>query len=314
MTARAARGIHADEMRATPGSAAGPEPVRAPTTARPIVKWAGGKTRLLPELLARVPTTMKTYAEPFAGGAALFFALASERASAARDARTFKRARLFDRNEDLVACYRAVRDDVERLIDALGGYRYDQEQFYAVREIDPSGLSDVERGARLIFLNRTCYNGLWRVNSRGQFNVPFGRYKKPRILDAEGLRAASALLAGVEIEVGDFMKATRGLGAGDFVYFDPPYVPVSATADFTAYASGGFSEEDQRRLVAEVHALKERGAMVVLSNADTEATRALYSEFCVHVVRAPRAINSDPKKRGDASELLVTSWGEVGVH
>ena len=160
------------------------------------MKWAGGKSRLLGELIARVPRRLKTYAEPFAGGAALFFALASERA---RGARSFEHAILADRNEELVACYRAVQGDVEAVIEALADFRYDRDLFYEVRAQDTAGMSDVDRAARFIFLNRTCFNGLWRVNSGGRFNVPFGKYKNPRILDRDALLAASRALAGVEI-------------------------------------------------------------------------------------------------------------------
>jgi len=287
--------------------------VQAPTP-KPIVKWAGGKSRLLPELRARLPGSIRTYAEPFAGGAALFFALAGEKLANRRDGRTYERAILADRNEDLVACYRAVRDEVDDLIDELGRYRYDADLFYETRELDPTGMSDVERGARLIFLNRTCFNGLWRVNASGKFNVPFGRHTNPRILDVAGLRAASRALEGVELEVSDFLAIVRHLGKGDFVYFDPPYVPVSETADFTSYASGGFGRRDQERLASEFAALRDRGALAMLSNADTDETRELYADFAVYVVRAPRFINSDPTKRGDTNELLVLSWERPGIY
>lgn len=275
---------------------------------KPIVKWAGGKSRLLPELRARLPKAIGTYTEPFSGGAALFFDLAGRREIA------FERAVLTDRNEDLIACYRAVRDDVDGVIAALRHYKYDAELYYATRERDPRGLSDVERGARLLFLNHTCFNGLWRVNASGKFNVPFGRYKNPRICDEEGLRLASAALAGVALEVADFHEVTERLGPGDFAYFDPPYVPVSDTADFTAYASGGFGPADQARLVEDFRRLRERGVRAMLSNADTAGTRALYADFAVHVVRAPRAINSDPTKRGETTEVLVLNWGRPGLY
>jgi DNA adenine methylase len=266
---------------------------------RPIVKWAGGKTRLLASLMKHVPSHMRTYAEPFAGGAALFFALADERP------RRFERAILCDANAELVACYRAVKRDVSAVIEALGGYVYDRDLYYETRDRDTSQLGDVERAARLIFLNRTCYNGLWRVNSKGKFNVPFGRYTDPRICDPDALRAASRALARAEIRCGDFTNATRGLGARDFVYFDPPYVPVSKTADFTAYAAGGFGRADQKRLVDEMRRLRRARASVVLSNADTPEAHALYEGFDTHSVKAPRPINSDKRKRGMTRELIV---------
>ena len=267
--------------------------------ARPIVKWAGGKGRLVPALRRHVPPKMRTYVEPFAGGAALFFALASE------TPRPFERAVLCDMNEELVACYRAVQSDVEAVIAALGKYKYDREVFYKTRERDTRRLGDVARAARLIYLNRTCYNGLWRVNSKGKFNVPFGRYTNPLICDAKSLRAASAALAGVELRVGDFSSVTSGLGRGDFVYFDPPYVPVSKTADFTSYAKGGFGPEEQERLVCEMRRLARAGVGTLLSNADTPGTRALYRQFVHHTVDARRSINSDSRKRGPVRELLV---------
>jgi DNA adenine methylase len=276
--------------------------------ARPIVKWAGGKSKLLHELLPRVPTEMRTYAEPFAGGAALFFAVAASARTRGPDARRFRRAILSDRNDELVASYRAVRDDVAAVVEALRGYRYDRELFYEVRERSTAGMSDPERAARLVFLNRTCFNGLWRENSRGQFNVPFGRYKNPKIVDEPALRAASEALQGVELRTGDFQDLTRELGAGDFVYFDPPYAPASPTADFTTYSAGGFGPADQRRLADELRSLRARGVLAMLSNADTKDVRDLYFDFTVHTVSAPRSINSVPERRGPAREVLVTSW------
>ena len=282
-----------------------------PIDAKPIVKWAGGKSRLLGELLARVPRDIGTYAEPFAGGAALFFALASERS---RGMRKFKRAVLADRNEELVALYTAIRDDVSAVIEALGAYRHDRDLFYTVRAQSTQGMSDVERAARFMFLNRTCFNGLWRVNSGGKFNVPFGKYKNPRILDEDGLRAASRALAGVDVVSRDFAEVTGTLGKKDFVYLDPPYVPLSRTASFTAYAKDGFTPHDQARLADELHALKRRGARAMLSNADTPTTRDLYEGHALHVVRAPRSISCDGATRGDAGELGVTTWEAAGIY
>jgi len=272
------------------------------------VKWAGGKTKLLDQLRSRVPTDVRTYAEPFAGGAALFFALEGD------SSRTFKQAVLADRNLDLVACYRAVKLDVEAVIAALEEYRHSEEEYYRVRDQDPAGMTDAARGARLIFLNRTCFNGLWRVNRSGKFNVPFGRYANPRIVDKDGLRAASRALAKAEIVAADFSDVTRSLGPGDFAYFDPPYVPVSKSSSFTAYAQGGFGPDDQLRLVAELARLKEVGVAAVLSNADTAATRELYKDFAMHRVTSARSINSQAAGRGHVGELVVTSWGAPGLH
>ena len=293
----------------SPAAGRTPRSIGAPS-ARPIVKWAGGKSRLLGELLERVPRKIGTYAEPFAGGAALFFALASERASGAR---SFERAILADRNEELVACYRAVQGDVDAVIDALGSFRHDRDLFYEVRAQETRGMSDVARAARFVFLNRTCFNGLWRVNAGGRFNVPFGKYKNPRILDEGALRAASRALADVELRSSDFADVTRELGRGDFVYLDPPYVPLSRTASFTAYAKDGFNPGDQERLARELHAMKRRGVKAMLSNADTPVTRDLYAGLACHAIRAPRSISCDAATRGDAGELVVTTWETPGV-
>ncbi len=285
-----------------------PRQARAATDARPIVKWAGGKTGLLHHLRRHVgERPIDRYVEPFAGGAALFFALASSRP------KPFSRATLNDQNAELVACYRAVRDDVEGLIVELRRYTYDRELFYRVRDVVTSGQTDVQRGGRLIFLNKTCFNGLWRVNSKGAFNVPFGTFANPRILDEKTLRAASRALRRVTLKCGDFEEVTAELGQGDFVYFDPPYVPASRTASFTAYARGGFSHEEQERLALVLASLKSRGVRAMLSNADTPETRRLYKKFRVYIVEARRSINSDSTKRGASREVIVTNWESRGL-
>ncbi len=267
---------------------------------RGFLKWAGGKRELVPHLAPYVPTKLRTYVEPFAGGAALFFALADH------DVR-WERAVLCDVNEDLIIAYTAVRDHVDDLLDALRHYRCEEELFYRTRAIDPKTLNVVDRAARAIFLNRTCYNGLWRVNSRGIFNVPFGRYTDPTICNEPVLRAASKHLRGVELVLGDFHGVTRSLGTRDFVYFDPPYVPVSKSASFTAYAKNGFGVKEQERLVAEFARLSKKGVRAVLSNADTDGTRELYGAFEKHSIGVRRSINSSATKRGPAPELIVLS-------
>lgn len=267
--------------------------------ARPVLKWAGGKAKLVPKILARLPTKIETYYEPFVGGAAVFFALSSE----AR----FKRAVLSDRNSELVDVYKAIKKDVGALIKALGQHTYDRDAFYAVRAEDPSGLDLFERAARTIYLNKTGYNGLYRVNKSGGFNVPFGRYTNPNICDEPRLLRASAALKKVRLEVADFQAATSNAKAGDAVYFDPPYVPLSKTSSFTAYHHEAFNDAEHQRLADLFAMLAERGVTVALSNSDTPATRRLFKGFRVERIRVARPINSKSEKRGDVSEILASA-------
>ena len=285
----------------------------AVVSAAPVVKWAGGKARLLGRLLAKLPAgTFGTYAEPFVGGGAMFFRLSSY------EPRLFKRALLSDKNPELVALYRALKKDVDALALRVEDYQRDhyrrdaegrRAHFYEVREMVPEELSDVERGARLVFLNKTCFNGLWRVNSKGRFNVPYGRYDRPGIFDPENLRAAHRALLHAEISFGDFSEVTKKLKKGDFAYFDPPYMPVSKTANFTAYSSP-FGMPEQERLAQTLADLKKRGVNAMLSNADTEDMAALYTKhgFTLDRIDAARMINSDPNKRGSVQELVVTTY------
>ncbi len=295
-----------------PTTAKEASPVVSTTSPRPVVKWAGGKGRLLAQLERHVPTgRFRVYAEPFAGGAAMFFALA--------DGARFDRARLADKNDELVALYGAVKNDVDALVEELRGIATKfaemteedrSDYFYAMRSKDTSGLGAVARAARLLFLNKTCFNGLWRVNSKGVFNVPFGRYAKPKILDEAVLRAAHTALSRAEIVNADFETILHGLGPEDFVYFDPPYMPVSKTANFTAYAAEGFGYAEQERLAKKLTELRDRGVRALLSNGDTDEMRALYTKHGLHVttLRAARSINSDPSKRGEVTELVVTTY------
>jgi DNA adenine methylase len=263
---------------------------------QPFVKWAGGKRQLLPELLRHAPKKYRRYFEPFVGAGALFFALRPERAV------------LADVNERLVRTYRGVRDDVESVIALLGDYkkRHDEDFFYALRERDIDAGTDVEVAAWFIYLNKTGFNGLYRVNSKNRFNVPFGRYDDPKIVQTARLRACSAALRGVDVRLCDFEEAAGGASRGDFVYFDPPYVPLSKTSSFTSYTSTGFDEKAQRRLRDLARALKRRGVHVLLSNSSAPDVRALYAKgFETFEVSARRAVNSKTTGRGAITELVM---------
>jgi DNA adenine methylase len=271
------------------------------TTPRPFLKWVGGKTQLLPQFEPLLPSAFRRYFEPFVGGAAMFFDL--------RGRRPKMQATLQDVNAELVSCYTAVRDDVEGVIAALREHRYESEHFYAVRAQVPSALPLAKRAARTIFLNKTGYNGLYRVNSKGQFNVPFGRFTNPLFCDAANLRACARALAGVTIETGDFSTVLERAKKDDFVYFDPPYVPLSATSDFTAYIPGGFRQAEQKKLAEVFRTLASRGVKVMLSNSDTKLVRDLYAGFPITTVFAGRSINSKVTARGKLTEVVVRSYG-----
>ena len=275
-----------------------PPPSASPS---PFLKWAGGKRQLLPHILRAVPERIHTYYEPFVGGGAVFFALVAH-------GRAFERAVLGDANEELVRCYRAIQRDVEAVIGALRRHTYDREVYYRVRERDPERLSDAGRAARLIYLNRCGYNGLYRVNRSGRFNVPFGRYKNPVICDATKLRAAARALGRATLVYGDFEETLRGAKTGDFVYLDPPYVPLSPTSSFTAYAKTPFDGAAQLRLASLLRGLGARKVQALLSNSDCVETRGLYDARLSRKVPVRRAINSVASGRGSVGELLVKSY------
>lgn len=278
-----------------------PVPDRA---ARPFLKWVGGKTQLLDQMEPLLPPTFRRYFEPFAGGGALFFDLRSKQ-------RITEAASLRDVNAELVDCYVAVRDQVDAVIRALRDHKYESEHYYEVRAQKPADLSLPKRAARTIFLNKTGYNGLYRVNRSGQFNVPFGRFTKPLFCDVENLRACSQALRGVSIEAGDFTSVLKEAKKGDFVYFDPPYVPLSPTSDFTAYVPGGFGEAEQRKLAEVFSKLAARGVHVMLSNSDTPFVRELYADFRIDTVYAARSVNSNAARRGKLPEVVVRSYATL---
>ncbi len=267
--------------------------------ARPFVKWAGGKTALLHEILPRLPKKIGTYYEPFVGGGAVFFALAAEG--------RFKRAVLGDANEELMNAYDIIARGPTLIVAALKRHVYEEKYYYAVRaQIPRDMVNNIHRAARFIYLNRTCFNGLYRVNRQGKFNVPFGRYTNPRICDEENLIAAHVALRDVRFSSLDFQNTVLTAKKGDAVYFDCPYWPVSETSNFTAYAVGGFGEEDQVRLRNVALKLSEKGVHVLLSNSDTPFVRKLYKGFKIEEVQAPRRVNSKASKRGNVGELLIS--------
>jgi len=272
-----------------------------PVQIRPFLKWAGGKTHLLPQLMEHVPTSFGRYFEPFLGGGALFFALRSQMRAG--------HAYLLDANIHLINAYQQVRDRPEPLLRELrelhkkhgaGHYEHAREELSKEKRA-------VRRAAYTIYLNKTCFNGLWRVNKAGKFNVPMGRYGNPRIYDPALIRHASAALQGVKASWGDFGRVWRLAQPNDFVYFDPPYLPSPDRPSFRSYTRDGFTDEDQLRLADLAFCLAESGVHVLLSGADTPETRALYldRDFKLREVTAPRAINSDPDARGPVGELII---------
>lgn len=271
---------------------------------RPFLKWVGGKGQLLPELMKRIDRLdgFGRYHEPFVGGGALFFELYRQ----GRLGR--KQAYLSDNNPRLVETYVAVRDDVDAIVKRLEHHkaRHGETYYYDVRSRVPDDA--VDRAARIIYLNKTCYNGLYRENRKGEFNSPFGRYKNPQICDAENLRAVSEALKRAKIECRHFQSVVKHAERGDLVYFDPPYHPVSKTASFTGYDRGGFGEDSQRLLATVYAQLAEKGAKVLLSNSMTEFIEALYGSYTVDSVNANRAVNSRADRRGKVAEALVRNF------
>jgi DNA adenine methylase len=263
------------------------------TTARPFIKWVGGKRQLLPAIVKHVPKQFGTFHEPFLGGGALFFALRP------------KRAVLSDSNVRLIRTYMGIRDDVEGVIKLLRSCRYERAFFARMRAKKIDVCSDVEVAAWFIYLNRTGFNGLYRVNRLNQFNVPFGRYVKPTICDADNLRACAKLLSNAELLVEGFETVAKRARPKDFVYFDPPYVPLSPTSSFTSYTTHGFDMKSQEQLCEVAAKLKRRGVHVLLSNSASPIVRKLYADFDMEEVDATRMVNSRGTGRGKIAELLV---------
>ncbi|MGI5868629.1 MAG: DNA adenine methylase [Kiritimatiellia bacterium] len=272
----------------------------------PIVKWVGGKRQLLDRLRPLLPgTRFKVYCEPFLGGGAMLFDLQP------------KRAIVNDVNEDLINMYEVVRDQVEELIEELAKHPNDADHFYAVRDWDRdkekyARLSNLKKAARLIYLNKTCYNGLFRVNNAGEFNTPFGYYKNPNIVNAPTLKAVSNYFQSAEVQFSnrDYADVLSEIPRGAFVYLDPPYDPVSNSANFTGYAAGGFSREDQIRLRECCDDLDRRGVNFMLSNSETDFIKEQYGnkKYDISIVMAQRAVNSNASGRGAVREVVVRNY------
>lgn len=271
---------------------------------KPFLKWAGGKTQLLPELLRYVnKSKFDTYYEPFIGGGALFFEVLP------------KKAVISDSNADLINCYRMIKYKADELIEKLREYEFEHSEtfYYKVREIDRhphySFLSDIEKTGRLIYLNRTCFNGLFRVNSRGEFNVPFGKYKKPTIVNKDLLLAISEYLNANEIAIlhHDFDTTLQSVEKGDFVYLDPPYTPISQSSSFVGYTMQGFSQTDEKRLISSIQRLDRIGCRFLLSNSDSFLMHQPKG-YNIDFVNATRRINCLGGERGNVREILISNF------
>lgn len=271
---------------------------------KPPLKWAGGKRQLLSEIKKYIPESFETYYEPFLGGGAVLFDLQPEKAV------------VNDYNSDLMNVYETIRDNVEELIEYLEVHEANnsKEYYYEIRAWDReegyAERSDVEKAARLIFMNKAGFNGLYRVNSKNQFNVPYGKYKNPAIVNTDVLYSLNEFFNTIDITMlnGDFVEAVSGAKSGDFVYFDPPYVPLNETSAFTSYTNNGFTKEDQIRLRELCDDLDSRGVKFLLSNSNVPFIQEQYEHYNIEIVGATRAINSNAKKRGKVEEVLIRNY------
>jgi DNA adenine methylase len=272
---------------------------------QPFLKWAGGKRQILPVLREYLPKSFKNYHEPFVGAGAVLFDIQPSKAA------------INDINFELINCYQVIKDSVEELIEKLCVHINEKDYYYSVRDLDRKeefkSLSPIERASRILFLNKTCYNGLFRVNSDGQFNVPFGKYKNPKIVNEIVLRAVNNYLNNNSVSIMnvDFEEAVKGAKKGDLIYFDPPYDPLSDTSSFTGYNLHGFRKEDQVRLRDLFVKLSDKGCFVALSNSSTQFIRDLYKDFKIVTVEANRAINSVASGRGKIEEVLVLNYEQL---
>jgi len=270
----------------------------------PVLKWAGGKRQLLDTLIPLVPKDYSVYCEPFVGGGALFFALQPQSAC------------INDVNHELIRVYTVIKNDVDALIEQLKQFQNNKDQFYEIRSWDRNKdkythLSDIEKAARIIYLNRTCFNGLFRVNASGEFNVPFGNYANPNIVNEPVLRAISFYFNNSEIVFNavDYAEILKNLPDNAFVYLDPPYDPVSVTANFTSYTKDGFSRDEQIKLRKCCDELNERGIKFMLSNSATDFICDQYSKYNIEIISAKRLVGADASKRGRIQEVIVRNYG-----
>ena len=276
-------------------------------TPKPFVKWAGGKRQLIPILNQNLPESFGTYYEPFLGGGALLFHILTDKNG--------QKCSISDLNSDLVLAYTTIRDRIDALITSLKNheknYQKDSESYYySIRESNPR--SEIEKTSRLIFLNRTCFNGLYRVNSKGKFNVPLGKYTNPNIVNEDNLRSVSEILTSskVKIQCRDFEAVLRDAQKGDLIYFDPPYQPVTETANFTSYTNKNFTYDDLNRLATLCMKLDSKGCNVLLSNSDSKEVTDMFSDksWKINKIKANRSINSNSNKRTGHFELLIKNY------
>ena len=267
----------------------------------PFLKWAGGKRQLISQMKKYFPRNCNRYIEPFIGGGAVFFYMKP------------KFSIIIDINEELINCYKVIKTNVKELIELLGNHKNEKDYYYSIRALDRdeekfSKLSNIEKASRMIYLNRCCYNGLYRVNSKGEFNVPFGKYNNPNFCDEENLLAVSKALENVSIIHGSFEICLDYAEKGDFVYFDPPYHPISKTSSFTSYTKENFGRDSQQKLFYVFKKLDERDCKLMLSNSYNDYIKNLYNEYKIIKLNARRAINSNAAKRGNINELLILNY------
>lgn len=267
-----------------------------------LVKWAGGKKQLLEQFKPFFPIKIKRYFEPFVGGGTVAFFLLKTHPE-------IENVYLSDINKELIITYNVVKRNVEELINLLNDYKlkHNKEFYSKIREEDVEKLTPVQIAARFIYLNKTCFNGLYRVNSKGKFNVPMGNYKNPGIRNEKDLREISKLLQKDDIKMFQYYDAVKNAKEGDFIYFDPPYYPLKKES-FTTYTKDKFLEEEQNKLAELFKELDKRGCKVMLSNSDTEFIKNLYKEYNIHIVKATRMINCDATKRGKINEVVITNY------